>query len=41
MPNTSNYVEMQPSANAHLIQDAPDGYDQNYQMTEQEYAAAL
>ena len=30
----SKYPEIHPSANAHLIQDAPEG---QYEMTEEEY----
>ena len=41
MPNLANIVEIEPSANAHIIQDAPDGYQQQYQMNEEEYAAAI
>ena len=33
-PDLSQYPEIQPSANAHVIQDAPEG---QYQMTEEEY----
>ena len=32
---------MEPSPDAHLIQDAPDQYMEANQMTEAEYAAAL
>ncbi len=40
MPNPANYVEIEPSPDAHIIQEAPEGYQQ-YQMTEEEYAAAI
>ena len=32
---------MEASPDAHLIQDAPEGYQQQYQMTAEEYAAAI
>lgn len=32
---------MEASADAHVIQDAPEGYQQQYQMTAEEYAAAI
>tara|TARA_B110000305_G_C18780949_1_gene333970 strand:+ start:154 stop:267 length:114 start_codon:yes stop_codon:yes gene_type:complete len=30
-----------PSDGAHILQDAPDGYNQQYNMTEEEYAQAI
>ncbi len=33
MPDTENYMEMQASGNAHIIQDAPEGYQQQYNMS--------
>ena len=41
MPDTSNFRVIQASENAHLMQDAPEGYQQQYQMTAEEYAAAI
>ena len=40
MPNTENYKEMEPSANAHVLQDAPEGVQQQYNMPQAEYDAA-
>ena len=37
----TNFRVMQASENAHLMQDAPEGYQQQYQMTAEEYAAAI
>ena len=33
MPDTSGYVPMNVGENAHIIQDAPEGYQQQYQMS--------
>ena len=33
IPDTSGYRQMDPSADAHIIHDAPDGYHQQYNMT--------
>ena len=41
MPDTSGYPVIHASENAHLMQDAPEGYQQQYQMTAEEYAAAI
>merc|ERR1712226_323711 len=41
LPDTQNYYEMEPSPDAHMIQDAPEQYMEANQMTEAEYAAAL
>ena len=39
--NTDGYRAVEASENAHLIQDAPEGYQQHYQMSAEEYAAAV
>ena len=41
MPNTDTYQEMDPSANAHIVQDALEGYNQQYDMPENEYKEAV
>ena len=40
-PDQSNYYEVEPSPNAHIIQDAPEGYGIPQGMTEEEYQAAI
>ena len=40
-PDTSNYYEIEPSPDAHIIQDAPEGGYDEHGMTEEQYAAAL
>ena len=41
MPNNQNYHEVYPSADAHMIRDAPFNYNQQYNMSQEEYEAAV
>lgn len=39
--DTTGYRALEAGENAHLIQDAPEGYQQHYQMSAEEFAAAV
>ncbi len=41
MPNNEGYVEVEPSPDAHIIQDAPENHNQQYDMPQQEYTEAV
>ena len=41
MPATDQYVEVDPSPDAHIIQDAPNNYNQQYDLPQNEYEAAV
>ena len=41
MPNTVNYVDIDPSPEAHMIADAPENYNQQYDMEQYEYEQAV
>ena len=37
----SGYPQIDPRDGAHIIHDAPEGYHQQYNMTQEEYEAAI
>ena len=41
MPQNNEYVNMDPSPDAHIIQDAPAAYNQQYDMPEGAYDQAV
>ena len=41
MPNTESYKEVDPSPDAHVVPDAPENHNQQYDMPAQEYTQAV